>query len=362
MRKRRQGIDKTQRYPWSVQRFGVIRWAVTLAASMTSFSVFAFLAVNLIQLYLPYTPEDSLFLYSIVMYTIVGTLSGAVTAVVTGILYRRMGRLLEGFHAVEEGNLDVQISVEGAGEYQSLYETFNAMVRELKLSQKRQNQFMNDFSHEFKTPITSIKGFATYLLEQETSEEEQKEYLEVIAEESGRLAELSQNMLYLTRLETQELMWDQERYRLDEQIRRCVILLLKKSEEKKQEVKLSLLPVEYYGNSHMMQQVWINLLDNAIKYTPKGGHIRVSLRVEKDRVLVCVSDDGIGMPEKTMAHIFEKYYQGDVSHESRGYGLGLPIVKRIVELSKGNIEVESNEGRGSTFTVLLNKKSCVCLL
>lgn len=257
------------------------------------------------------------------------------------------------FDKVAHGEFGYQLEVPKKGQFKSLFENFNKMSAELKSIQTLKDEFIHDFSHEFKTPIASINGFANLLLEGGLSEEEQRQYLQIIADESARLSTLSENTLMLNRLENQQIIGEVKPFRLDLQIKECVILLEREWSAKDIALSSDLFEAEIEGNASLLQQVWINLLNNAIKFTPEGGEINVSMSAEDNFICVSVRDNGIGMSAEVASHIFEKYYQGDSSHATRGNGLGLSIVRRIVTLSGGDVRVESKEGEGSAFIVKL---------
>lgn len=332
-------------------RIGIFGWAVWFYIIIVISSVMAFGLVTAVT----HQANRNDSIYMLGMIPVMGIVAGFAIYKIMNILRSRMEKILEGISDVAEGNLDVELDLDHAGEYKVIYQNFNKMVRELKNTRIEMQNFVNDFSHEFKTPITSIQGFAELLLETEISEKEQKQYLQVIAEESGRLAELSQNTLLLSKLDAQQVVTDKNEFSLDEQIKRCVILLLREMEKKHIILEMNLLNIKYYGNSEFLYQVWMNLINNAIKFTPERGEIAISIMDHDEDIWVNISDSGIGMDEETMAHIFEKYYQGDDSHSTKGYGLGLSIVERIVTLCGGNISVTSEQGCGSTFTVKLPK-------
>lgn len=257
------------------------------------------------------------------------------------------------FDKVAHGEFGYQLEVPKKGQFRSLFENFNKMSAELKSIQTLKDEFIHDFSHEFKTPIASINGFANLLLEGGLSEEEQRQYLKIIADESARLSTLSENTLMLNRLENQQIIGEVKPFRLDLQIKECVILLEREWSAKDIALSSDLFEAEIESNASLLQQVWINLLNNAIKFTPEGGEINVSMSAEDNFICVSVRDNGIGMSAEVASHIFEKYYQGDSSHATRGNGLGLSIVRRIVTLSGGDVRVESKEGEGSAFIVKL---------
>ncbi|MBO5269787.1 MAG: HAMP domain-containing histidine kinase, partial [Clostridia bacterium] len=213
--------------------------------------------------------------------------------------------------------------------------------------------FINNFSHEFKTPIVSIRGFAHQLRYEDLPPEKREEYLEIICKESDRLAHMASRILLLSKYENLSIVTEKTSYDLDEQIRHCILLLEKQWDEKELELDIELDTVRCYSNEEMLSQLWVNLLGNAVKFTPHGGTVGVSLRQEGEMAIVKVTDTGDGIPDDVRAHIFDKFYQGDTSHKSEGNGIGLTLVHRIVELCNGTIEVESTVGEGSTFTVRL---------
>lgn len=291
-------------------------------------------------------------LYMIPPMTVAVALSSAIAL---RSIRKRMEKLLTGIQQVTDGDLTVELKSTRAGEYSVIYSNFNRMVRELKHTKEEMQNFVNEFSHEFKTPITSISGFSQYLLDTGEGIEspERMQYLQVIASESLRLSELSQNTLLLSKVEACEIITDKEQYDLSEQIKRCTILLLPQIEKKRIELELDLPDMDYCGNPEWMEQVWINLLSNAVKFTPEGGEIAISGAVLPDSLVIQVSDTGIGMDEETRIHIFEKYYQNDTIHSIRGNGIGLSIVHRIVTLCGGTVQVDSIPGEGSRFTIRL---------
>lgn len=269
------------------------------------------------------------------------------------VLYRKVSRLISAINEVAQGNYNITLDPKKAKPLTDVVINFNKMTAELKSVETLRNDFINDFSHEFKTPITSINGFANLLLDTEVSEEERREYLQIIAEESERLSALSRETLMMSRLDNQQSIPDKKYYALDEQIKQNIILLSREWSAKKIDLSADLPPVTYYGNMDLMSHIWINLLGNAIKFTPVHGKINVSMRQEPKQIVVLVSDTGKGMTDGEMVRIFNKYYQTDPSHSTKGMGLGLSIAHRIVELSGGRIDVTSTPGSGSTFAVYL---------
>ncbi|MFZ7102081.1 MAG: sensor histidine kinase [Peptococcaceae bacterium] len=269
-------------------------------------------------------------------------------------VYRYVSTLSNGIDKAANGDFNVRLDPGTAGPLFQVYENFNKMGTELQNVQLLRKDFVDNYSHEFKTPITSINGFATLLLETDVPEENKKQYLKIIVDESARLSELANSTLLLSKLESQQIISDKKPYALDEQLKQCAILLSSQWNKKNISFSCELEPVIYNGEAELMEHLWLNLLNNAVKFTPEQGGISMSLTVnEGGIVIVQISDTGVGMGEEVMSRLFEKYYQGLEVRGSQGLGLGLAIVKRITELCGGTIEVRSTENEGSTFTIML---------
>lgn len=258
-------------------------------------------------------------------------------------------------HAAKEvahGNYSVKVRDNGRlGEISDLIRAFNDMTEELSHVEMFRSDFINYFSHEFKTPIVSVRGFARQLENPDLPEETRAEYLRIIIEECDRLTRLSQNVLLLSRLENQTIVTDIATFPLDEVIRHDLLVLERAWTEKEIDLEIDMDEVTYTGNQEFMSLLFSNLLSNAIKFSPRGGRISVLLKAEGSGFRASVGDCGVGMDEETVSHIFDKFYQGDPSHKSAGNGLGLSLVKRITELAGMEISVTSAPGEGSVFTV-----------
>lgn len=238
-----------------------------------------------------------------------------------------------------------------------LTDNFNMMVRELESNEYLSKEFMSNVSHEFKTPIASIQGFAKLLKDDGISDKEKSEYVDIIIEESERLANLSNNIQHLSKLENKTELIKKEKVAIDEQIRKCIVILNNELEEKNIEIGMDEDKDVFLNvNEDMFYQVWINLINNAIKYTDNNGRIDIIIDEFKDKVRIEVKDTGRGISEENLEKIFEKFYQEDSSHNSEGNGLGLAIVKKIVDLHKASIEVKSKLGEGSSFIVTIPKE------
>lgn len=275
----------------------------------------------------------------------------------TRYIYRYLDKISDAMQKVADGDYTVRLDAEKDQPFRELYRNFNTMAEELGGVEMLKNDFINGYAHELRTPITSINGFAEMLLNDDgtLSNEERRSYLEIIASESRRLADLAGNSLLMSRLDTQKIIPDKKPFSLDEQLRRCSILLSGQWTEKELDMTMDLDEAVYVGDYDLMQHLWINLLTNAVKYTPKGGSITVTLKNEEKFIAVSVADTGKGIPPEDRERIFDKYYQTDKSHSKRGLGLGLAICRRIVQLCNGSLTVESEVGVGSTFTVKLPK-------
>ena len=325
----------------------------SVIVTLTSASVFILLHIWG-TFYWNVTPKSS----TLVFWSLV--IMGAIVGITSTLFSRHFNHLVSGLtgglKSVAEGDFSRRLDPKKGGPLEAAYEDFNKMSQELQSIQTLRDDFINHFSHEFKTPITAVKGFAELLREPETTPEEREQYLQVIIDESSRLADLANNTLLLTKLESQQCIAEKRPYSLDEQIKRCAILLSPAWEKKEISFTANLEPAEYDGNEELMRHVWLNLLSNAVKYTPEGGEIAVTLQPSREELTVTVADTGIGMPPEVRAHIFDKYYQGSPNSGGRGLGLGLSIALRIVELCGGNIQVDSVENQGSTFTVRLPRE------
>lgn len=267
----------------------------------------------------------------------------------------RITRISQAMRDIAKGNFKKRVpeekETEVITELGDLERSFNQMASDLEGIEMFRNDFINNFSHEFKTPIVSIRGFARQLQSGNLNDEQRKEYIDIIVSESERLSTMSQNVLLLTKLENQSIVTEKSEFYLDEQIRNCILLLEKSWSEKDIELDIDLDEIEYEFNEEMLSHVWINLISNAIKFTPEGGKMRCSLKRIGNSVVFEIEDNGEGMSEEVKSRIFEKFYQGDSSHATKGNGIGLNIVQRIVTLAGGSISVESQIGNGSKFTV-----------
>lgn len=288
---------------------------------------------------------------------LLGIIVSIITALISSQLSRQYLRVpLEAMKRLSRGEFQAQMDfgyLPIPKEYDELAVAFNEMASELSGIEMMRADFINNFSHEFKTPIVSLRGFAKQLQKPNLTEQQRQEYTNIIIHEIDRLSQLSSNILDLTKIEKQTILAHKERYNLAEQIRQTLLLLEQKWTDKNLELELNLNEVYYRGNEQLLAQVWTNLLDNSIKFSRANSKLRILLFEEEQRTVVQIQDFGVGMNEHTLNYIFDKFFQGEESHTVEGNGLGLAIVHKIVTLHKGTIEVKSTLGKGSIFTVLL---------
>lgn len=288
----------------------------------------------------------SLLVFSVLLSTIMAAMG-------SNRMLKPIRKVIDATRAVAEGDFNVRLDVGHVPELEELNSSFNKMVEELGSVETLRSDFVSSFSHEFKTPIVSIRGFAKLLKDKDLPEDEREEYADIIISESERLAGLSTNILNLSKLENIGILTDKEQFHLDEQIRRAAALLEPRWRDKNLNVTLQMEPVKIYSDETLLQQVWMNLLDNAIKFTDAGGRISITLKQNADHAIFKIEDSGRGMDEAALSHVFDKFYQNDKSRSGAGNGLGLSLVQQAVTLCDGSIRVDSVQGKGSKFTVTL---------
>ncbi|MBO4697206.1 MAG: HAMP domain-containing histidine kinase [Lachnospiraceae bacterium] len=270
--------------------------------------------------------------------------------------FRPITRLGTAMRKVAKGDfsatLDPDIRIR---EIQNLYRDFNTMTQELGATEIIQSDFVSNVSHEFKTPINAIQGYAT-LLQGEQSPEAEAEYVNRILLNTSRLSDLVGNILLLSKLDNSSLERTVTTYRLDEQIRLSLVLLEDKWTEKDIDLDVDLDEIEYRGYENLMAHVWSNLIGNAVKFSPRGGRVslRLNLNEALGQIIFTIEDEGPGIDEAALSHIFERFFQADSSHKTEGNGLGLSLVRKIVGLSGGLVTASNRtDGTGSIFRVVL---------
>ena len=257
---------------------------------------------------------------------------------------------------IMQGDFSVRIDpIKGVPEDESFNRiagSINKMAEELAGTETLRSDFIANVSHELKTPLAVMGNYATMLQRPGITEEERCEYAKAISDAALRLAQLITNILKLNKLENQQIFPQVEEYDLGEQLCECLLQFEDAWEKKNLNIDTEIEDdVRIRSDGELLSLVWNNLFSNAVKFTPEGGTIGMSLKTEGDSIIVSVSDTGCGMNPETGKHIFEKFYQGDTSHATQGNGLGLALVKRVVDILNGEIGVQSIVGKGSTFTV-----------
>ncbi len=278
------------------------------------------------------------------------------TMAASKLFYRPIKKLRLAIEQVADGDLTVRLEPDSAymKEIQEIYSGFNLMTHELAATEILQTDFVSNVSHEFKTPINAIEGYATLLQGFEgMTKQEQTECIDKILFNTKRLSELVGNILLLSKTENQAIDANRKNYRIDEQIRQAILMYETEWTKKDIEFNVEMEDIEYFGNEKLLHHVWHNLIGNAIKFSPEGGLVDISLRKEADFVIFEVSDKGPGLSEQAQKHMFDKFYQGDSSHKQEGNGLGLALVKKIVDACGGKVGAENLPDGGCKFRVVL---------
>ncbi|MFJ8065069.1 sensor histidine kinase [Psychrobacillus sp. NPDC096426] len=276
-----------------------------------------------------------------------------ILAVVRSVL-KPLKRLSKAARAVAKGDFDVSVREDSLDEIGRLTNDFNKMVKELRSIDNLRREFVSNVSHEFRTPVASIKGYAKLITEDEEASQSIKDYSSIIMAESDRLIDLSSNLLRLSELDTQ-VIYKETVFSLDEQIRQAILILESGWGQKGIEYEVDLAEVEFIGDEELLRQVWLNLIQNAIKFSHHGGTISIFLSEEDDKIQFKIIDNGIGISYEEKSRIFERFYKGEISRKKSGNGLGLSIVKKIVEQARGKISIESELDKGTIVKVTLPK-------
>lgn len=337
------------------------RIGLTIAFSFLTFSIFVITAViisfivllsvktGLIDISQPHSRIFFMLiplLFSVAIGTMVSFITGPV-------FLKPIRKIIDATNKLARGDFSVRLNITRTPELVELSESFNQMAEELGGIEVLRSDFVNNFSHEFKTPIVSIKGFAEILKHDDLTKEERDEYLDIIIDESVRLASLATNVLYMSKIETQSILTERYDFNAGEHLRQCILLLESKFSKKNIEITADIQDFNIRGNKEMLSQVWVNLLDNAIKFSHEEGTVEVVLRQESSEAVAIIKDSGCGIDENSKKHIFDKFYQADTSHATSGNGIGLTVAKKIIDLHGGTITFESEPHRGTAFCVRL---------
>lgn len=337
--------------------------SMSLANYFIIFFIMLFFCGSYAGIYFMQIREEELIYIILSMFTYIVVISTSVCVLFAffrhKIIMRPINRLCDAAQKVAQGDFSVRLDPmrkDGKkDEFEVLFEDFNTMVSELGSTELLKNDFVSNVSHELKTPLAVIQNYASILQSNELTDEERKEYSIRIGAAADRLSVLVTNILQLNRLENQKIRPVPRPFNLSEELSRCILNYDAQLDEKEIELVTQLdQDLIVRGDENLLDMVWNNLISNAIKFTPQKGKIEIEAKKEEDYLLVSISDNGCGICSEELQHIFDKFYQADTSHATQGNGLGLALVKRILDLLGGDITVVSVQGTGSVFTVKLN--------
>ena len=347
---RTQRIRK-QRFKFSLRtRMTLYVGGIVLSSILVSFGI-----SKLIELLLPVSTGIPLLIQLNILSLIVAMVA---THFLSKMFFDPIKELREGIERISDGDFDTRlVTKSSSAEIQEVFAGFNMMAQELASTEILQSDFVSNVSHEFKTPINAIEGYSTLLQGCDNLNKEQQIYIDKILFNTKRLSSLVSNILLLSKIENQSIQTHQELYGLDEQVRESIVALESAWEAKNIDFDVELDDIEYYGNENMVYHIWVNLIGNAIKFSPIDSTIKIRLFKENEHIVFIVEDEGPGLSEESQKHIFDKFYQEDTSHKEEGNGLGLALVKRILLIENGKITAENLPEKGCRFTVkLCNKK------
>ena len=331
------------------------RFFILCLLEFVAVAVLAEIGGWMLRRWLGVTPEIPAFVWAILFSVVLGS---AIARYASHTFFAPITRLCRAMKEVAGGDFHVEMQTDSKiDELRELYDNFNCMVRELNSTETLQTDFISSVSHEFKTPINAIEGYAALLQEQDLTPDEQRQYVEKILFNTRRLSTLTGNILLLSKLSSQSIRPRRTTFRLDEQIRQAVLALEQKWEDKELELDVDLERTTFTGYEALLLHVWTNLIDNAVKFDPRGGLLRLRLYQPDEHLLFTIEDSGPGIAAGDEERIFAKFYQSDTSREAEGNGLGLALVKKIVELNGGSVRAENLPQGGCRFTVRLPAKA-----
>lgn len=275
--------------------------------------------------------------------------------IIADVIVKPIKRLTSATNALAQGNYDVQVNYYGKDELAALSAGFNSMAKRLVKVEENRQKFISDISHEFQTPLTSIQGFAKILTAEQVNDEQRRRYANIILEQSQRLSTLSKNMMQLTVLEGDDLKLEKKKYSLIKQLERIVEMQQGFASDQQVDIEIDFPKgdIQITADEDRMEQVFINLLNNALKYTLEDGVVTIRVKRNLKDVEIQFEDTGIGMSKEALSHIFDRFYRVDKSRSIKGNGLGLSIVKRIIDLHGYKLNVESQEEVGSVFKITI---------
>ena len=280
------------------------------------------------------------------------TIGLGITFILSRLILKPFGNFFDGLSRLSDGDFSVRLNFGKKKYLTDLSARFNSLATELQNTQILRSDFINNFSHEFKTPIASVSSLITLLKNDNLPKSKRNKYLEIIEEEMDRLASMTTNVLDLSKVENQEILSEKVKFNVSEQIRNCVLLLEKKWSKKRLNLALEFDEIYVLANEDMLKQVWINILDNAIKFANQGGELEIRISSNARNVEIIVENTGSVVLEEDYEKIFHKFYRAENNHAKDGNGIGLSIVKHIIDLHSGEIFVKSSNER-TAFTVVL---------
>ncbi len=350
------GRERPSRMSLTIVLAAFVFIILLLAIGVTALGVYAFTKFGVLV-----NVEGNLDLRSVILFMSLSSLiiGGLIAFFSSRLPLRPINNLINKMNRLAAGDFKARLhfgnTLSAHPAFREISTSFNTMAEELENTEMLRNDFINNFSHEFKTPIVSIRGFAKLLSEGNLTEEQRSAYLHAIEEESVRLSAMATNVLSLSRLENQTILNDLSLFNLSEQLRGSILLLEGKWSQKKIVLSLEMEEYEIEASEELLREVWINLLDNAVKFAPEGGAVELTVTEDQETLCVTVSNTGQGIPPEKQDKIFNKFYQADDSHATAGNGVGLAIVRRIVELHHGTVSVRSQDGI-TAFSVILPKR------
>lgn len=347
--------EKKEKVPLRLTILFTVVVGLTMAASMLLAGIIM-LVINQMDVF---TDGNIPFLITVYIIMICLCFAGIATKLISDKIFVPMIKLNESMRRVADGDFSVRMNETGMfREVREMIQNFNIMAKQLGSNKIIHTDFTRNVSHEMKTPLSTIEGYATLLQDPNITYEMRAEYAEKIIQNTKRLSTLTGNILALSRLENNSVGIEKKNFSLDEQLRQVVIMYEELWTEKGIDIDINDegKHVIFYGSEDMLFQAWQNLVGNALKFTDNGGTVLLTLREAPDSITVSVKDNGIGISEENKDRIFEKFYQADFSHAAKGNGLGLAITKKIIELHSGSIKVESEPEKGSEFIVTLPKQ------
>ncbi len=344
----------------NIRRLSITFSLIVLAVLLAVLAISAFTAFFLEKLGVLSATDGfsatQIIIFMAISSVVMGT---AISIITTKMILSPLNMIISKLKSLTNGNFGTRVDfdkiVSRVPSFLELSTVFNKLSEELKNTEMLRSDFINNFSHEFKTPIVSIAGFAKLLKKGNLTEEQRTQYLNAIEEESLRLSYMATNVLHLTKIENQSILTDLTTYNVSEQLRSCILILEPKWAKKDIEFQIEFNEYTINANEELLKQVWINLIDNAIKFSKNEGTVTIKASDITDYIFVSITNYGTEINPETKSKIFNKFYQSDVSHSSEGNGIGLAVVKKIVDLHKGSVSV-SSENNTVTFTVTIPKR------